>query len=137
MFVEYSPAAIAMFDTEMRYLVTSKRWLQDYRLNITQITGKSHYDVFPELPEEWKAVHRRCLAGAVEKNENDMFLRPDGETEWLRWESHPWYKASGDVGGIILFTEVITERKKAEDRYQRKKSFRLSHQKFTRCFLLI
>ncbi|TAF02544.1 MAG: PAS domain S-box protein, partial [Oscillatoriales cyanobacterium] len=34
--------------------------------------------------------------------------------QWLRWEIHPWYRSNGDVGGIILFTEDITDRKQAQ-----------------------
>jgi PAS domain S-box-containing protein len=114
LFVENSPAAIAMFDRDMRYVLASRRWLESYNLESQDLTGKSHYDIFPEISEDWKAVHRRCLAGAVERREEDPFRRADGSLDWVRWEVRPWYAADGSVGGIIIFSEVITERKNAE-----------------------
>jgi PAS domain S-box-containing protein len=33
----------------------------------------------------------------------------------VRWEIQPWYEASGVIGGIILFSEVITGQKVAAD----------------------
>ena len=114
LFVEHSPAAIAMLDSEMRYLVASQRWLSDYRLGADSVIGRCHYDLFPEIPERWKAIHRRCLAGAIEKCDEDPFLRADGTTDWVRWEIRPWHTVEGDVGGLIIFSEVITERKHAE-----------------------
>ena len=53
------------------------------------------------------------LRGAIEKNEEDAFTRADGSTSWLRWEIHPWARASGEIGGVIIFTEDITNRKNA------------------------
>jgi PAS domain S-box-containing protein len=110
LFVEYSPAAIAMFDKDMHYLAASHRFAIDYGLPSYNIIGKSHYEVFPEIPERWKEIHRRCLAGAVEREEADPFPRADGSIDWVRWEIHPWYESEGKIGGIILFSEVITER---------------------------
>jgi len=114
LFLKYAPAAIALFDRQMRYLIVSDRWLQDYGLGNRDIHGLSHYDVFPEIPESWKENHRRCLAGEVLKCNEDYFERADGHVDWLRWESHPWRTNDGKVGGILLFSELITARKEAE-----------------------
>jgi PAS domain S-box-containing protein len=115
LFVEHSPASIAMFDREMRYIVASHRYFIDYRLSIQDLTGRSHYDIFPEIPERWKEIHRRGLNGEIIKAEEDPFPREDGTMDWVRWEIHPWYEESGNIGGIILFSEVITERKQVQD----------------------
>lgn len=114
-FVEYAPTAIAMFDREMRYLAASRRYFTDYHIPPQNVVGVSHYTLFPEISDEWKEIHKRCLAGAVEKNDEEMFYRADGTVDWVRWEIHPWYNSLGEIGGIILFSEVITERKRAED----------------------
>ena len=121
LFVKHAPAAIAMFDRDMRYVQHSRRWLEDYGLVGQDIIDKSHYDVFPEILEmpHWLDIHQRCLKGAVERREEDRFDRPDGTTDWTRWEIHPWYEAEGGVGGIIMSTEVITERKQAEEEIRR------------------
>jgi len=117
-FVQHVPAAVAMFDREMRYLIYSPRWLTDYKLGDQDLVGRSHYEVFPEIPERWKEVHRRCLAGAVAVHDDDSFLRTNGSTELLRWEVRPWRNARNEIGGIIMFTEVITERKRAEEEHR-------------------
>ncbi len=114
LFVENTPAAVAMLDREMRYLMTSRRWKIDYNLGDQDIIGRSHYEVFPDLPESWKVIHRRGLNGETLKCEEDPFPRNNGNIEWLRWEMFPWSDISGDVGGIIFFTEVITERKRLQ-----------------------
>lgn len=114
LFIRNTPAAIAMFDRDMRYISFSHRWRTDYGLGEQELAGRSHYEVFPDLPERWKEIHRRCLAGAIEKRDEDQFLRTDGSVEWVRWEVHPWRTGQGNIGGIIIFSEVITERKQAE-----------------------
>ena len=116
LFVEYSPAAIAMFDKEMRYLVASHRFLLDYRIPTQDIIGRSHYEIFPEISERWKDIHKRCLAGAVESEEAELFIRTDGTFDWVRWEIRPWYEADGSIGGIILFSEVVTDKVQLEQR---------------------
>jgi len=116
LFVQHAPTAVAMLDCDMKYILTSKRWLTDYHLD-NSVIGKSHYEVFPEILKmpHWLEIHKRCLAGAVEKCEEDKFVRSDGSVEWLRWEILPWHKNTGEVGGIIMFTENVTTRKKAEE----------------------
>ena len=115
LFVQHAPAAVAMFDREMRYLLFSRRWLTDYHLGDQDLTGRSHYDVFPDMPDHWKEVYRLALAGDVETCAEDHFVRGDGREEWLQWEVHPWRDDRGEIGGIIIFSEVITERRQAQE----------------------
>ncbi|MEY4526698.1 MAG: hypothetical protein RL768_417 [Nitrospirota bacterium] len=115
-FVEHTPAPVAMLDRDLRYVAVSRRWLEDYRLGEQNIIGKHHYDVFPEIRamEEWQAIHQRCLAGAVEKRDEQCFVRADGSENWIRWEVRPWLDETGAIGGIIMFSEDITQRKHTE-----------------------
>jgi PAS domain S-box-containing protein len=117
-FVEQAPVATAMLDHEMRYLVASGRWISDYGLEGQDLIGRSHYDVFPEITDRWREIHRRCLDGALEGCDEDPFVRADGSIQWLHWEVQPWYAANGTVGGVVFFSEVITERKRAEEERQ-------------------
>ncbi len=115
LFIEHAPAAIAMFDTEMRYVVASRRWVTDYGLAEREILGQSHYEIFPEIPESWKAVHRRALAGEIVAAADDRFVRADGTVQWLSWEVRPWLSPLGEVEGVIIHAEDITRRRQAEE----------------------
>ena len=114
-FVDSAPAAIAMFDPQMRYLSASRKWLDDYGLAKRPVLGQCHYEILPEIPDRWKEIHKRCLAGAIESSEEDLFTRSDGSKQWLKWEVLPWYGQGKAVGGIIIFSEDITKRKEMEE----------------------
>ena len=118
LFIRHVPAAVAMFDHSMRYVAVSQRWLSDYQIENRDVIGLSHYEVFPEIGERWRALHRRALCGETLSCAEDPFPRADGTLDWVQWEIVPWRLADGSVGGIIMFTEVITERKRAEERIQ-------------------
>ncbi|MGI5862851.1 MAG: PAS domain S-box protein [Myxococcales bacterium] len=109
-----APAAFAAFDAQMRYLVANKRWHEEYGLTGRDIIGRSHYEVFPEIPERWKEIHRRVLAGSTEQSYDDRFDRADGSVQWLRWKLWPWRLPSGEIGGIAMLTEDITVQKRAQ-----------------------
>ena len=104
----------------MHYVIASDRWLKEYKLAEENIIGRSHYEIFPEIKKmpHWLAIHQRCLQGESASNEKDAFTRLDGRTDWMRWEIFPWYHDHGTVGGLIMFTENITERVEAENMLQ-------------------
>lgn len=112
-FIERTPVAVVMLDREMRYLVASHCWMREYASGYTDLKGLSHYEVMTDIPERWRQAHQRCLAGATARCEEDYYLRADGSALWLYWEILPWYASDGEIGGIIIFAENITERKQA------------------------
>lgn len=115
--VKNTPAAVAMFDQDLHYLMTSDRWLQDYNLQGRHIIGRSHYEIFPEILNipRWMDIHRRALQGEVFAMHEESWVRMDGTQEWVKWAIHPWINSKGEIGGIVMFTEVITDRKQAEE----------------------
>src|SRR4051812_2648709 len=114
-FIDQAPVPIAMLDRDMRYIAASRQWISDYRFAHQPWRGVSHYELFPDLPERWRPIHRRALAGEGVANNEDCFERADGTVQWLRWEVRPWYHEDAQ-GGIIIFAEDISERKKSEQR---------------------
>jgi diguanylate cyclase (GGDEF)-like protein/PAS domain S-box-containing protein len=113
-FIKHAPAAVAMFDTDMRYIAHTDRWLHDYNLPNEPLIGRSHYDVFPEVPEHWKVKHQRILKGATESSREELFKRADGSTNVIRWEVRPWHLEDQSIGGMMMLTEDISERKRLE-----------------------
>lgn len=113
-FIEQAPLSIAMFDRNMNYLAASHRWVAEYGKGFTDLTGRNHYETNPDLPDQWKEVHRRGLQGESLKSDDDYWQQADGTKYWLRWAVVPWRDEHGEIGGIILSVEDISERKRAE-----------------------
>jgi len=110
-FVEHAPAAVAMFDNDMKYVAVSKHWMDDYRLTGQNIIGRSHYDVFPGITEERRALHSRILHGSVERKDEEesiVSLNDSSEAQYVAWEMRPWYQFDGSIGGMMMFTQNIT-----------------------------
>ena len=109
-FIRNGTASAAMFDREMNYLAASAQWLRDFGRGHDDLVGLNHYRVHPDLPEEWRRIHRRCLQGETVSHEPDeRWVRADGVEEWLHWAVVvPWHGAKGGVGGIVITAEDVT-----------------------------
>ncbi|TCD01288.1 PAS domain S-box protein [Pedobacter psychroterrae] len=125
-FIEQSPNAIAMYDADMQLMAASKKWITDYQIEDREIIGRTHYEIFPEIGEDWKKIHNDCLKGAIHTCDEAEFEREDGSTQWITWDVRPWYASEDHIGGIIMYTADITvskqkdaERRKIENILER------------------
>ena len=113
-FVECAPVGVAMFDRKLRYLQMSRKWLEIFGIAGKDVRGTRNDEVFPHRSELREGAQRRALAGESVTGEEDAIF-PDGRSRSLHWEIQPWGDSGEDTGGIIIFVEDITERRKAED----------------------
>ncbi len=109
------PVAMAMFDSKMRFIAYSQKWLLDYRLQGRDIIGKCHYEIFPDIPDRWRAIHQRALQGETIAHPEDLFERADGTKFYLRWAINPWYDADGRVSGIVIVSDRVNELVEARE----------------------
>lgn len=105
-----APIAVAFLDNNLRYVAHSAKWCEDYKLQYTDIKGMHHYDLFPEVSEEWKVKLQNVLKGAEEYCDEELFSRKDGTEQWLKWNVKPWYDYDNEIAGMIIVSEDITSQ---------------------------
>jgi PAS domain S-box-containing protein len=110
-FIKYSPVAICMMDKQMNYIAASDIWKSFFNLNDEDVRGKNQFEIFPQTPEIWRNRYKSALNGEVLKKDEDSFMLPDGSVAWLEWEIRPWYELPGQIGGIIIYTAVISDKR--------------------------
>jgi PAS domain S-box-containing protein len=108
-FVQAAPMPIAMYDKEMRLLMASKGWIEERGQPEEILLGRTIYDILPWMPEKWRSVHRQVLRGDTLRNDRDQFDRETGKIGWLKWTCAPWRFGDGEVGGVVIMHEDVTD----------------------------
>lgn len=116
LFLEHTPAPVAMLDRELRYVACSPRWREDFGLGHQPLEGRSHDAVFGGLSPQWHDQFARCLAGETIRVSAERFPRHDASPAWVRYELLPWREEQDSVDGVMIFMETITERVAGEER---------------------
>ncbi len=112
-FIKHAPAAIAVCDEAMNYVMVSDRWTSDFNLP-EDIIGRNHMEVFPLMPGRWKKILMECLDLGRTSTGEDRVPMAGGGDMWMHWDVIPWYQADRRTGGIIMYADIITGRKEAE-----------------------
>lgn len=108
-FVDYVPTAVAMLDNNLNYISVSKRWLEEFHDNRSDIIGQNLFEVHQNIPDERKAIYAKALQGQAYKNENQLFEIPGvSSPQHFNWEVIPWHFSGNHVGGIIISAQNIT-----------------------------
>jgi len=113
--LDEAPVAVALLDCQMNYVAGTNHWKHLFGLEDESLLGRSLHELLPEVAGRWKEVHQKALHGETILIEEDCIQRSEGKTRWLRWEVQPWFDSSGEIRGILLVTEDITESKKIQD----------------------
>ena len=115
-FIKHALSPVAMFDTEMRHKFVNDAWKRSNRLiEDHECIGKTHYELYPNQPPLWREQHQRALNGEIVKWSPAKIDDHYGEAIWYEGIMLPWYTLSGEIGGIIIYTTIVTERMEAEN----------------------
>ena len=101
------PQPVAVLDREMRYVLTSRQWLEDFGHKDKNTLGLSIHETFPKLSDTVLILFQRAMGGEIvkvsEAEMNDSF----GNKLSIKGEIRPWFNISDQVAGIIVFFESV------------------------------
>ena len=83
------------------------RWLHDYNLPDEPLIGRSHYEVFPDIPTTGRLSTSASSRAPPKARPEEVFRRADGSTNIIRWEVRPWHLQDDSIGGMMMLTEEI------------------------------
>jgi len=121
-FVNYVPASVAMFDRDFNFVSLSNQWIEDFHKDGGDLLNRNLFELFPQIPDQRKKIYLAALDGVPYKN-TDEVIQVGGiaEPQHFNWEVRPWHLSDGSIGGIIIFTQNITESVKINAELKRAK----------------
>jgi PAS domain S-box-containing protein len=101
-----------MLDRDLHVIAASDAWSTQFSsVRTKRSTGQMA--AWKELGVDTRALERG-LAGSTLTRSESAWTAPDGITRWLRWAVVPWRDADGNVGGLLIWADDITDRKRAQ-----------------------
>lgn len=61
--------------------------------------------------------------------EEDPFPRSDGSVDWVHWEIRPWYDENKEIGGVVLFSDLVTEQVLAREKLKHSQALLIEAQR--------
>jgi PAS domain S-box-containing protein len=118
--IETAPVALAMTDRDLVVLRASARW-RERATNWMKgdLIGRPIYDITPSARHGWTVIRDRCLEGLGAHMDRAQFVSPDGVARWIKWEITPWRDAKGEIGGLLVMVQEITDEVEALERSER------------------
>ncbi|MCS6291950.1 MAG: PAS domain S-box protein [Nitrospira sp.] len=113
------PAMVWYKDSQNRILRANRRAAESINRTVAEVEGQSTYDLYPEEAEQYHqddlAVIASCLPklGIVE-----LYETSPGQKRWIQTDKVPYCDAQGNVIGVLVFAQDITERRQAETALQ-------------------
>ena len=111
------PAMIWYKDKDGTILRANKCAAESIGLHVREVIGKNYYDLFDTVNN--KSRHKDMeviLSGKVSCGKIREFRTSTGQTRWAIADRIPYRDDDGNVAGVIVFAQDITERKIAEEK---------------------
>jgi PAS domain S-box-containing protein len=146
-FVQWVPGAVAMVDRQLRYHSVSRGWIaqwivpardgagEEATLEVERaVVGRSLWDTGVPFPREIAESCKVCLAQTQSRCEEVVCQQGDGSEVLMRWQIQPWYRETGEVGGVMLFSEAIGDRVASKNAEGSEASLRQEYQRLKALF---
>jgi len=115
--IEHLPHRILVKDRNSVILSCNGNYARDLGLPRDEVIGKDAFAFYPpELAEAYNADDRLVMTQGTMKNEEEPY-QVDGVERWVHTVKVPYRDELGEVVGVLVVFEDITERKRLEAQF--------------------
>ncbi len=114
--VEDIPENLCRKDAQGRFTYGNKKYCQDVGLSLSELIGKTDYDIHPpELAEQYRADDQRVMAeGKVSSTVEAHTVLGSNEISYVRTLKTPVYDRDGRATGVQILFWDVSEQVRAE-----------------------
>lgn len=109
--LDVTPDRVSLVDTTMRYQGANKSFAQYVGLSVSEIVGKTDFDLFDENEAEERHLAGRDILMSGERLDKQMRINDDNGERWFHVVCIPVYDEEGRVSGLLRTDRDITDIK--------------------------
>lgn len=111
--INHIPISVVMLDKGLRLIEASEAWMRYTGHDGEDVLGRHFHELEFSQPEHIKVAQMNALKGHESSCDRECF-NYNGKEYWIRWKINPWRDATGEIAGVIMFAEDITDTVVAE-----------------------
>ena len=109
------PAMVWYKDSQNRILRANRHAAESINKAVRELEGQSTYDLYPEEAEKYHQDDLAVIAsGQPRLGIVELYEIAPGHKRWVQTDKVPYRDAQGNVIGVLVFAQDITERREAE-----------------------
>ena len=113
--IKESPVPVIIFSKDLVCINHSDLFRQIFNLDQSYYGGRHISEIIPHIPNKLKTYIENGLKGKTGSNDAEKFSSKKLAHQWYRWNVKPWKNNEGEIGGVIVVLEDITDKKRAEE----------------------
>ena len=113
------PAMVWYKDSQNRILRANQHAAESINKTVQEVEGKSTYDLYPDEAEKYYRDDLAVIASGQPKlGIVELYEIAPGQKRWVQTDKVPYRDAQGNVSGVLVFAQDITDRRQAESALQ-------------------
>ncbi len=118
--VENSPDHIARYDLDLHRIYVNPTLRKQFPEPVEHLLGKTTEETYSPLtsPDRYMANIRQVIETAAERSDELSYQDVEGEIRWASMRFAPEFDTGGRVVSVLVISNDITERKRAEYQLQ-------------------
>ncbi|WP_293381430.1 ATP-binding protein [Phenylobacterium sp.] len=114
------PISLVLTDTQMRVVAASRVWETHLGQRDKPYVGRTIFEIAPQVYEPWASLYDECLKFGHRHSGRRVPVGKVGErTMWMQTEIKPWRNSDGEIGGLIITGDDVSELVEGLERAER------------------